>query len=112
MCSPPGGPWWTSPNTSLPRQLRYALGLADQATGAHHPDVRLSASVLRRALEDLAVVLDERFLRTARGPDRVFAAYAAGHGNPRGRTALPRTAAAGDPERGGRRSNAREGDER
>ncbi|MFG2331751.1 potassium channel family protein [Streptomyces sp. NPDC048604] len=68
-------------HTSLPRQLGYALGLTDQAAGAHHPDVRLSASVLRRALEDLAVVLDERFLRTGDGPERVFAAYAADHGH-------------------------------
>ncbi|MFB7608171.1 potassium channel family protein [Streptomyces gardneri] len=69
-------------NTSLPRQLGYAVGLADQATAARHPDVRLSASVLRRALEDLATVLDERFLRTGGGPDRVFVAYADDHGHP------------------------------
>ncbi|MFI9209264.1 potassium channel family protein [Streptomyces sp. NPDC053253] len=83
-------------NTSLPRQLHYAVGLADQATGAHHPDVRLSASVLRRALEDLAVVLDDRFLRTGEGPERVFAAYADAHGQPQGPD--------GPPQGGGGRS--------
>ncbi|MFI9741381.1 potassium channel family protein [Streptomyces sp. NPDC052494] len=83
-------------NTSLPRQLHYAVGLADQATRAHHPDVRLSASVLRRALEDLAVVLDDRFLRTGEGPERVFAAYADAHGQPQGPD--------GPPQGGGGRS--------
>ncbi|MFD8971376.1 potassium channel family protein [Streptomyces sp. NPDC059593] len=82
-------------NTSLPRQLRYALGLADQANGAHHPDVRLSASVLRRALDDLAVVLDERFLRTGKGPERVFAAYADDHGQPQGPDGPPQDGGSG-----------------
>ncbi|MFE6222637.1 potassium channel family protein [Streptomyces sp. NPDC057854] len=68
-------------NTSLPRQLGYALGLADGADEARHPDVRLSASVLRKALDDLAAVLDERFLLTGEGTDRVFAAYAEDHGH-------------------------------
>ncbi|MEU3479682.1 potassium channel family protein [Streptomyces sp. NPDC033754] len=82
-------------NTSLPRQLPYAVGLADQATGAHHPDVRLSASVLRRALEDLAVVLDDRFLRTGEGPERVFAAYADAHGQPQGPDGPPQDGGSG-----------------
>ncbi|MET9949936.1 potassium channel family protein [Streptomyces sp. NPDC006339] len=69
--------------TSLPLQLRYAVDLADQAAEARHPDVRLSASVLRRALDDLAGVLDERFLRTGGAHDRVFAAYAEAHGRGR-----------------------------
>ncbi|MEU4268938.1 potassium channel family protein [Streptomyces sp. NPDC026092] len=82
-------------NTSLPRQIRYALRLADQADGAHHPDVRLSASVLRRALEDLAVVLDESFLHTAGGPERVFAAYAGDHGHPQGPDGPPQDGGSG-----------------
>ena len=82
-------------NTSLPRQLRYAVGLADQATEAHHPDVRLSASVLRRALEDLALVLDERFLSTGEGPERVFAAYADDHVQPRGPDGPPQDGGSG-----------------
>ncbi|MEV5973035.1 potassium channel family protein [Streptomyces sp. NPDC051921] len=70
--------------TSLPRQLGHAVDLADQAARADHPDVRLSSSVLRTALEDLATVLDERFLRTGGPPDRVFAAYADDHGRSQG----------------------------
>ncbi|MFI8825407.1 potassium channel family protein [Streptomyces sp. NPDC053431] len=66
-------------NTSLPRQLGHATVLADQAARAEHPDVRLSASVLRMALEDLATVLDERFLRSGGPPDRIFAAYSDDH---------------------------------
>ncbi|MFE6222574.1 potassium channel family protein [Streptomyces sp. NPDC057854] len=69
-------------DTSLARQLGYVLGLADRAGEAGHPDVRLSASVLRRALDDLAAVLDARFLRTGGGTERVFAAYAEDHGHP------------------------------
>ncbi|NML51091.1 two pore domain potassium channel family protein [Streptomyces sp. R302] len=75
-------------HTSLPRQLGYALALTARAAKAGHPDVRLSASVLDKALEDLAVVLDERFLRTGGEPGQVFAACARdhghGHGHPRG----------------------------
>ncbi|MFI8521211.1 potassium channel family protein [Streptomyces sp. NPDC085481] len=67
-------------NTSLAGQLGHAVGLADQAAEARHPDVRLSASVLRTALEDLATVLDERFLRTEETPEHVFRAYAHDHG--------------------------------
>ncbi|MFD0371249.1 potassium channel family protein [Streptomyces sp. NPDC059071] len=67
-------------NTSLPAQLDHALDLTDRAARARHPDVRLSASVLRTALQDLAEVLDERFTRTGAGPEEVFAAYAQDHG--------------------------------
>ncbi|MFF6773001.1 potassium channel family protein [Streptomyces sp. NPDC012637] len=67
-------------HTSLPAQLDHAVGLADRAARARHPDVRLSASVLRTALQDLSEVLDERFTRTGADPGRVFAAYAADHG--------------------------------
>ncbi|WP_149547438.1 potassium channel family protein [Streptomyces marokkonensis] len=67
-------------NTSLPRQLGHAADLARQAGRARHPDVRLSASVMRTALEDLAAVLDARFLRTGGTPEQVFAAYGADHG--------------------------------
>ncbi|MFD3775321.1 potassium channel family protein [Streptomyces sp. NPDC058612] len=66
--------------TSLACQITCALNLADQAAIAHQPDVRLAAGLLRAALEDLAAILDERFLRT-RGPVReVFDAFALDHG--------------------------------
>ncbi|MFF4579795.1 potassium channel family protein [Streptomyces sp. NPDC001389] len=67
-------------NTSLPRQLGHAADLARQAESARHPDVRLSASVLRTALDDLAAVLDTRFVRTQGSTEQVFAAYVADHG--------------------------------
>lgn len=66
--------------TSLARHLPYADNLADQAAGARHPDVRLAAAVLRAALEDLAVILDQRFLHTGGPPGQVFDAFARDHG--------------------------------
>ncbi|MGW8764366.1 potassium channel family protein [Streptomyces sp. NPDC055815] len=69
-------------NIALAGRLDLAVGLAHKARRARHPDVRLSASVLRTALEDLATVLDERFLRTGGPPEKVFRAYAADHGRP------------------------------
>ncbi|MFM9373590.1 potassium channel family protein [Streptomyces sp. Da 82-17] len=71
-------------NTSLPAQLGFTVGLADRAARARHPDVRLSASVLRTALGDLAAVVDERFLRTGATAGEVFSAYAGDHGRPAG----------------------------
>ncbi|WP_406864756.1 potassium channel family protein [Streptomyces sp. HUAS MG47] len=68
-------------NTSLPRQIGHAVSLAELAESAHHPDVRLAAMMLRRALGDLATVLDERFLHTGGDHGRVFASYASDHGN-------------------------------
>ncbi|GAU68081.1 hypothetical protein SSP35_06_01680 [Streptomyces sp. NBRC 110611] len=68
-------------NTALPRQIGHAAGLAEQAASARHPDVRLSATMLRRALDDLAAILDERFLRTGAAASGVFASYAADHGD-------------------------------
>ncbi|MFF5701035.1 hypothetical protein ACFY7H_00735 [Streptomyces sp. NPDC012794] len=66
--------------TSLARQITWALNLADQAAGARHPDVRLSAAVLRAALDDLAAILDERFLHAGGTARQVFAAFADDHG--------------------------------
>ncbi|MFF0475004.1 potassium channel family protein [Streptomyces sp. NPDC004284] len=67
---------------ALAGQLFHAVDLADRAERARHPDLRLSATVLRTALDDLAVVLDERFLRGGGPPEKVFRAYAADHGRP------------------------------
>ncbi|MFF8378142.1 potassium channel family protein [Streptomyces sp. NPDC015661] len=69
-------------NISLAGRLDLAVDLTERAKHAHHPDVRLSASVLRTALDDLATVLDERFLRTGGPPAKVFRAYAADHRRP------------------------------
>ncbi|MCY0933887.1 potassium channel family protein [Streptomyces sp. H34-S4] len=65
--------------TSLARQITGAMNLADQAAGARHPDVRLAAAVLRAALDDLAAILDERFLHTRGTARQVFDAFARDH---------------------------------
>lgn len=62
---------------ALPRMLAVAKAGADPA-GAER--VRLAAAVLRAALEDLAALLDERFLHTnSKDPAVVFRAYAKDH---------------------------------
>lgn len=68
-------------NTSLPWQIGQAASLAERAASAGHPHVRASATILRRALDDLAAILDERFLRTGAATAGVFAAYAFDHGD-------------------------------
>ncbi|MFI8962875.1 potassium channel family protein [Streptomyces sp. NPDC053493] len=78
-------------NTSLAGQLGHVGRLADLAARADHPDVRLSASVLRTALDDLADVLDTRFLHTDGPAEQVFAAYADDHGRSRDQGAAPAT---------------------
>ncbi|MFE0579718.1 potassium channel family protein [Streptomyces sp. NPDC058874] len=66
--------------TSLACHLGYVCDLADRAAGARHADVRLSAAVLNAALEDLAAILDQRFLRTRGTPRQIFRAFADDHG--------------------------------
>ncbi|MFI9155802.1 potassium channel family protein [Streptomyces sp. NPDC053367] len=67
-------------NTSLPLQLGHAITLSAQAAAATHPDVRLAGAILRTALDDLAVILDDRFLHTGEDTGHVMTAYAADHG--------------------------------
>ncbi|MCJ1676963.1 potassium channel family protein [Streptomyces sp. APSN-46.1] len=66
--------------TSLACQIGYALNIADEASNAGHPDVRLASAVLRTALEDLATILDERFLHTQGPPGQALDAFARDHG--------------------------------
>ncbi|MET9320168.1 potassium channel family protein [Streptomyces sp. NPDC003038] len=66
--------------TSLARHIAYAADLADQATEARQPEVRLSAAALRAALDDLAAILDQRFLHTGGTPRQVLDAFARDHG--------------------------------
>ncbi|MGW0817478.1 potassium channel family protein [Streptomyces viridiviolaceus] len=66
--------------TSLAAMAGYAADLAEHGHAAQRAEVRLAAAVLSGALEDLAAVLDRRFLRTGGSPVEVFAAYAADHG--------------------------------
>ncbi|MFE2647616.1 potassium channel family protein [Streptomyces nigra] len=68
-------------DTSLARTIRFAADLAAQARRAEHAGVRLAASVLAAALDDLAAVLDDRFLHTQGTAQQVLAAYAHDHGS-------------------------------
>lgn len=63
--------------SALPRLLRYAEAASDAAA----PDrVQLAAAILRAALDDLAALLDERFLHTkSSDPSAIFRAYAEDH---------------------------------
>ncbi|KUO16018.1 potassium channel family protein [Streptomyces dysideae] len=67
-------------DTSLALTVGYAAELAERARRAPHPGARLSATALDAALDDLAAVLDERFLRTGENRQTVLAAYARDHG--------------------------------
>lgn len=71
--------------TSLAGHIGYAVRTADEAVGARHPDVRAAGAVLRTALEDLADILDQRFLHTGSPPRQVFDAFARDHGRRAGR---------------------------
>ncbi|MGW0750503.1 potassium channel family protein [Streptomyces sp. NPDC002587] len=66
--------------TSLAQQIGYALDIADEAAGARHPDARLAAAVLHHALEDLADILDQRFLKTHAPFRQTLEAFARDHG--------------------------------
>jgi hypothetical protein len=70
--------------TSLPAQIGDAVEQADEAAAAAHPEVRQSGSALKAALEDLAAILDERFLHTLGTPKQTFEAYARDHGRQSG----------------------------
>ncbi|WP_155056079.1 potassium channel family protein [Streptomyces blattellae] len=67
-------------HSSLAATIGYAADLAQHGRAARQPDVRLAGDLLAGALEDLAAILDERFLHTGGTPTHVFAAYAADHG--------------------------------
>lgn len=70
-------------DSSLAATIGYAFRLARHGQEARRGDVRLAATVLADALEDLSAVLDQRFLHTDGTPAEVFAAYAADHGRAR-----------------------------
>lgn len=67
-------------HTSLPRTIHFASELAAQAQRSEQPGIRLAASALAAALDDLAAVLDERFLHTGQSRQQILAAYAGDHG--------------------------------
>jgi len=67
-------------HSSLAAMVGYAVTLARRGQTARQPEVRLAGDVLAGALEDLATILDQRFLHTGGRATEVFAAYAADHG--------------------------------
>ncbi|MFF9392554.1 potassium channel family protein [Streptomyces griseoluteus] len=70
-------------HSSLAAVAGFAFVLAERGKSARLPEVRLAGALLAGALEDLAGILDQRFLRTGGTPAEVFAAYAADHGRAR-----------------------------
>ncbi|MFE0350826.1 potassium channel family protein [Streptomyces griseoluteus] len=70
-------------HSSLAAVVGFAFVLAERGKSARLPEVRLAGALLAGALEDLAGILDQRFLRTGGTPAEVFAAYAADHGRAR-----------------------------
>ncbi|WP_405577218.1 potassium channel family protein [Streptomyces sp. NBC_01092] len=67
-------------HSSLAATVGYAADLAQRGQAAGRPEVRLAGDLLDGALQDLAAILDQRFLHTGGTPTQVFAAYAADHG--------------------------------
>jgi hypothetical protein len=70
------------PATSLAAMSGYAAALAELGSSSAFPEVRLAGTVLACALDDLAGVLDTRFLQVAGTTTDVLAAFAADHGFP------------------------------
>ncbi|GAA0482616.1 hypothetical protein GCM10010361_54360 [Streptomyces olivaceiscleroticus] len=67
-------------DTSLALNVAYAWEVADRARRAPHADAAVPAAALTAALEDLADILDQRFLHTAGTTLQIFRAYAQDHG--------------------------------
>ena len=67
-------------HSSLAATVGHAVVLARLGQAAGRPEVRLAGDLLSGALQDLAAILDQRFLHTGGTPTEVFAAYAADHG--------------------------------
>lgn len=67
-------------HSSLAATIGYAAGLAQRGQAARRSDVRLTGDLLAGALDDLAAILDRRFLHTDGPLAEVFAAYAVDHG--------------------------------
>ncbi|BCM72894.1 hypothetical protein EASAB2608_08228 [Streptomyces sp. EAS-AB2608] len=67
-------------HASLAAMVGHAVTLAQRGRAAQRPEVRLAGDLLAGALQDLAAILDQRFLHTGGTAKEVFAAYAADHG--------------------------------
>lgn len=68
-------------NTSLAANIMYLVAVAEQLPDGPGEERRLVKELLRVSLPDLAVTLDERFLRTGGTTQQVLARYAQDHGN-------------------------------
>jgi hypothetical protein len=71
-----------NPDDSLAASLPYAVELGRIGATASAVDVRISATVLNCALEELAAVLRHRFRHEGDSMPEVLAAYATDHGHP------------------------------
>ena len=69
------------PRASLAATLGHATDLARSALTSRRADVRRGATILTCALEDLADLLDERFLHVGGTSTEILDAYAADHGH-------------------------------
>ncbi|MEU1040698.1 potassium channel family protein [Streptomyces sp. NPDC005551] len=67
-------------HTSLANNIRYAEELAELAVTTERDDVRLCGNVLRTALEDLARILEQRFIPPHKPGSVAFAAFIQDHG--------------------------------
>ncbi|WP_245233825.1 potassium channel family protein [Mycobacterium sp. PS03-16] len=68
-------------DSSLAASLDYATDLADEARASEHPQTRMAGAVLDDAVERLAELLGQEFLRMDGDTDALVAAYAADHGH-------------------------------
>jgi len=66
-------------DASLASSLEYAIQLADEASGSTHPQTRLAGALISAAVDSLAGLLDEEFLRLGGDTSAVIRAYAADH---------------------------------
>lgn len=66
-------------DTSLASSLEYAIQLAGEASGSTHPQTRLGGAFVSAAVDNLAGLLDEEFLRLGGDTTAVIRAYAADH---------------------------------
>ena len=66
-------------DASLAFSLEYATRLAGEASGSTHPQARLAGALIAAAVDSLAGLLDEEFLRLGGDTEAVIKAYAADH---------------------------------
>ncbi|WP_341870198.1 potassium channel family protein [Streptomyces albidochromogenes] len=71
-------------HTSLANNIGYAQELAELAATTKRDDVRLCGDLLGTALEDLALILEQRFLPAQGTGAATFVAFARDHGARRG----------------------------